>query len=950
MDSKRKISEDVSENTSSDQSQSRALTTPKKELLPEQKARVWIDRELEEAGWKVVDRSEYTPDLEAAAIREVLMTGNKEADYILMLGGKAVAVVEAKKSDIPLDDPHLIQQAEGYTTRLLKWFPAFEKPLKLVYVSNGKEIAFRDFHVPNSEYEQIETFHRPKDIVEKLNLPGYFDGLPYLSPKRLRDCQYHAIKNLEKSFKEGKEKALIVLATGAGKTFTACTICYRMLSFTKARRILFLVDRNNLGTGAKQEFQSFNLTQTGKNFSEIFAVEKLGRQKAEDKAEDAKSLKSKEKAGKVVISTIQRLYAQLTGQPEEVSEENEDSGMGHKEGEVVEVPKNAMLPPDYFDLIIIDECHRSIYSDWKKVLDYFSSARKIGMTATPIPETLAFFDKNQVANYTLEQSILDGVNVPGRILRIKTKIGENGGTVKKGEHVNSINVETKEVSNQTASEEKEYKKTDLNRSVVVRDQIRKVLQEYKDSVYTKMYPDREPNFDYLPKTLIFAESDIHASLIVEVAKEVFGREDDRFVQKITYSVDDCAERIQSFKRDVDFRIAVTVTLIATGTDVKPLEVLMFLSDVHSETLYTQMKGRGVRTISDEQLREVTPNAHGKELYYLIDAVGVTESEKHVASLSSGDGAGGGKTLNPTLKILLEWLSLGYVSDENLSLLAVKLLAIRKRCDPEDLVELYKVFPITLEDFAEKIMNALDSGKLPPFISPSNDNTERMDLVRVLLENKKARRILLGIARGFIKDLVDQKDEVISSGFSIEDAKKSTEAFESYVRLHKDDIEALRYIYNSEDGKLSHAVLQDLKSKLSAGLEGFGISRLWNDYALVQDDDTEVAKTTKEEITELIQLVRFAYGMIKRLVPLTSNYAQRFELWCGQKQRDLPMTPAQRELFKKIALYIAQNGGCSFKTLKEAIPDLATDLVRELGNAKAANEQIFSLNEFILKTA
>ena len=236
------------------------------------------------------------------------------------------------------------------------------------------------------------------------------------------------------------------------------------------------------------------------------------------------------------------------------------------------------------------------------------------------------------------------------------------------------------------------------------------------------------------------------------------------------------------------------------------------------------------------------------------------------------------------------------------------------------------------------------------ISPSNDNTERMDLVRVLLENKKARRILLGIARGFIKDLVDQKDEVISSGFSIEDAKKSTEAFESYVRLHKDDIEALRYIYNSEDGKLSHAVLQDLKSKLSAGLEGFGISRLWNDYALVQDDDTEVAKTTKEEITELIQLVRFAYGMIKRLVPLTSNYAQRFELWCGQKQRDLPMTPAQRELFKKIALYIAQNGGCSFKTLKEAIPDLATDLVRELGNAKAANEQIFSLNEFILKTA
>lgn len=950
MDSKKKISEGVSENSFSGQNQNRDLTQSKEELLPEQKARVWIDRELEEAGWKVVDRSDYTPDLEAAAIREVLMTGNKEADYILMIGGKAVAVIEAKKSDIPLDDPHLIRQAEGYRTRLLDWFPAYEKPLKLVYVSNGREIAFRDFHLPNSEYEPLKRFDTPKEIVKKLKLPGFFDGLPYLSHKRLRNCQYDAIKNLERSFKNGKKKALIVLATGSGKTYTACTICYRMMSFTPIRRVLFLVDRNNLGTGARQEFQSFNLTRDGKSFSDTFAVEKLGHQNAEDKNYSSRRAKFKDSRGIVVISTIQRLYAQLSGQTEDVSEENEDSGMGHKEGEVVEVPKNAALPPDYFDLIIIDECHRSIYSDWRKVLDYFSSARKIGMTATPIPETGPFFDDNQVANYTLEQSIIDGVNVPGRILRIKTEIGENGATVKKGERVDSINVETKEVSQQKATEEREYKKSELNRSVFVPDQIRKVLQEYKDSVYTRMYPDRDPNFDYLPKTLIFANSDEHANLIVKIAKEVFGREDDRFVQKITYSVDNCAERIQSFKRDVDFRIAVTVKLIATGTDIKPLEVLIFLSDVHTETLYTQMKGRGVRTISDDNLKEVTPNAHSKELYYLIDAVGVTESEKYVVPLSTGDEKDEEKAIRPTLKVLLEQLSLGFLSDDNLNLLAMKLITIRNRCETSDLKILYKVFPLTLEDFSEKILNALSSGKLPPFFSSSDENEVRRNLVSELLENQEARTTLLSISRGFVKNLPEQQDKVISAEFSIEAAKKSTEAFEAYVRQHQDDIEALRYIYNSENGKLTHTVLQDLKLKLSANLEGFSITRLWNDYSLVLNDDSRVAKTTREEITELIQLVRFAYGMIKRLVPLTANYAQRFELWCGQKQRDLPMTPEQKDLFKKIALYIAQNGSSSFEVLREVIRDLAEGLIRELGNPQAANEQIFSLNEFILKTA
>lgn len=141
-------------------------------------------------------------------------------------------------------------------------------------------------------------------------------------------------------------------------------------------------------------------------------------------------------------------------------------------------------------------------------------------------------------------------------------------------------------------------------------------------------PQREPDMNYLPKTLIFALNENHATNIVRIAKKVFGHEnDDTFVQKITYSSGDSNELIRQFRVNREFRIAVTCTLVATGTDVKPLEVLLFMRDVASEPLYIQMKGRGVRTIGDEQLRNVTPNAFSKDCFFLVDAVGVTEHDK-----------------------------------------------------------------------------------------------------------------------------------------------------------------------------------------------------------------------------------------------------------------------------------------------------------------------------------
>ena len=224
------------------------------------------------------------------------------------------------------------------------------------------------------------------------------------------------------------------------------------------------------------------------------------------------------------------------------------------------------------------------------------------------------------------------------------------------------------------------------------------METYRDAVYTEMFtdPQREPIMDYLPKTLIFALNEIHATNIVKIAKEVFGRTDNKFVQKITYSSGDSNELIRQFRNDKEFRIAVTCTLVATGTDVKPLEVVMFMRDVASEPLYIQMKGRGVRTIGDDQLRNVTPNAFSKDCYFLVDAVGVTESHKTVP----GGGRGPqGPTI--TLRRLLELLTHGNVSDENLLTLAAKLPRIEKKCNDRQREEFKKLALVGMKEIASK---------------------------------------------------------------------------------------------------------------------------------------------------------------------------------------------------------------------------------------------------------
>jgi len=914
-------------------------------MTPEEKARVKIDKQLNNAGWEIVSRQEYVPNY-ASAVKEGLMQGNKESDYLLFIDDKAIAVVEAKAESNSLGEI-VAQQAEWYSTHPQSWVGMwFENQIPLVYLANGNKIYFKNMLEPESEYVELTTMHTPKQMLKLIGKKSEYGALPKLEKRGLRDCQYNAERKLEEKLKLGHKKSLAILATGSGKTYLACLAAYRLLNYTPAtRRVLFLVDRNNLARQTESEFSLFDRTEKQQPMSSLYKINRL------KKAEDIN--------GEIVISTIQKLFAVLTGQA--LSEENEDKEDefigGVDDQTAIELGNDLKLPPDFFQFIIIDECHRSIYGKWKAVLDYFKDAKILGLTATPTPEAYAYFNENIIEKYTYDDSVVDGVNVPARVYRIKTAVTEHGGTIEQGDEVIELDRNGNVIGKYKADDRIDYTPTQLDRSVINPNQIEWVLKAYRDSIYTNLYPDREENWNYVPKTLIFAKDDNHATQIVEAVKKVFAEKfvdgivPETFVQKITYSAGDSNALIRDLRTEKEFRIAVTVTLVATGTDVKPLEVVLFMNDVKSEVLYTQMKGRGCRVINEDKLKEITPNADTKECFYIVDAVGVTESDKHIPK--PGPGGQGGKKI-PTLVQLLEYLSHGEVSDENLAFLRDYCASINRRYEDnvlfgrhlEQFISDFEFAPKTL---AFNINEALSKGTLPPFESVSEPNTLRKDLIYCLISNIAARNKLLEMHKGYFAVSQDN-DEVLYADFSKETAKKFIEAFEDYLNKNADNIEALRIIYNTEDTVITYSMLVELQEKLLAENRLFKPYNIWTNYKLLDTegvvDQLDVKQNTKA-LTHLIQLVRFAYKKNSNLKSLLKGYSQRFNLYCGQTQRSL--TPEQQEIMKQIADYIIEQGTISVGEINSVDPDLWRKAVISFG-APALAAEIIELSKFILKAA
>ncbi len=917
-------------------------------MLPEEKARVKIDKQLKKAGWDIVSRNEYIPD-STSAIKEALMQGNTESDYLLFVDNKAIAVVEAKREENLLG-AEVQHQGEFYAAHPKSWYGLWIHGLvPLVYLANGNKIYFKNLLKPDSDYEELSEMHSPKKMLQIIGKISTYGALPRIERQGLRDCQYRAEVKFEESIKTGKKKSLAILATGSGKTYLACLASYRLLNYTAVRRVLFLVDRNNLARQTESEYSQFDRTEGQMVMSSLYEIKRLRKE------EDIKAT--------IVISTIQKLFAILTGQQISYdSEDAEDEKLSEEEEkeaeETIQLGDHLTVPPDYFQLIIVDECHRSIYGKWKAVLDYFKDAHILGLTATPTPEAYAFFDNNIVENYTYEASVVDGVNVPPRIYRIRTEITEQGGRIRGGSEFHETARRTGYVTTQTAESTEEYKPVDLDRWIVNPLQIREVLTAFKHAIYEDLYPERSQTWEYIPKTLIFAKDDNHATQIVETVKSVFGPEfEDRnvpehFVQKITYTSGDSNGLIRDLRTEKDFRIAVTVTLVATGTDVRPLEVVLFMKDVHSDVLYTQMKGRGCRTISDDKLKEVTPNAETKECFYIVDAVGVTEGEKTLPHPKLESKV---KDKVYTLEILLQLLALKNVSDDNLWLLRDYCASIHKRYENspyfrrhlDEFITNYGFAPRTI---ANNIQQAYDENWLPPYISPSDDNAERMALISQLITNIPAREKLLEMKSGYLLQTDYDPDKLLYAGFSKETAKEFIEHFEQYLEENKDRLEALRIIYNAQDVTITHSMLLELRDSLLAESRQYGVYQIWKNYKILDEDglvDDLDLKSNFNALTNLIQIVRYAYKKNQRLTSLINGYARRFNLYCGQAQRIL--TNDQRELMRRIAEYVINDGAISVAELNEADTDLWRRGINVFG-PKDLNNEIQAMARILLGAA
>ncbi|RLS68166.1 MAG: restriction endonuclease subunit R, partial [Planctomycetota bacterium] len=632
-------------------------------MTPEQKARQQIDRQLEQAGWIVQDYAQIhiTAGLGVAVREFPLKTGF--ADYLLYAHAKAIGSVEAKPEGFGLMG--VAEQSTKYSIGLPKSLPNWEVPLPFAYESTGTECRFTNRKEPDARSRLVFTFHRPEELIRLVNLDkqvrGRLQEMPELNTGNLWKVQIDSIRNLEKSLALNKPRALIQMATGSGKTFTAVNFCYRLVKYADAKRILFLVDRNNLGKQTLNEFQQFVSPVNGYKFTEEYSVQHLKKNTIAP-------------AAKVCITTIQRLYSMLKGE-EDFQEENEEGSLFETENSLFKEPLpvvyNPKIPIEMFDFIVVDECHRSIYNIWRQVLEYFD-ASLIGLTATPTKQTIGFFGSNLVQDYAHEQAVVDGVNVGYDVYRIETKITKEGAMLARepGVFVPHRDRRTKGKKYKELDDDLTYTANQLDRDVVSENQIRLVVRTFKDKL-----PEIFPGRTEVPKTLVFAKTDLHAEDIVRILREDFGKGND-FCQKITSKSTGKKpdELLSEFRNSYFPRIAVTVDMIATGTDVKPLECLIFMRNIRSLGYFEQMKGRGCRVVDPDVLQSVTPDAKHKTHFVIVDAVGVCEDEKSATKPMD-------RKPSVPLDKILNLVAAGAAGDDIVSTLASRLSRLDQEVDP-----------------------------------------------------------------------------------------------------------------------------------------------------------------------------------------------------------------------------------------------------------------------------
>lgn len=869
-------------------------------MTPEQKARILIDKKLEQAGWTIQDVKRLNPVASiGVAVRE-FPTDTGPVDYALFVNGIPVGVIEAKKSDAGENITTVEEQSARYANSSFKWVKA-EYSIRFAYEATDKLIRFTDYKDIKFRSRTVFSFHRPETLETLLaswdTIRNNMKHFPPLDETGFRKCQINAIRNLDNSFANNRPKALVQMATGAGKTFTAITAAYRLLKYGKMNRILFLVDTKSLGEQAEREFLAYTPNDDPRSFSQLYGVRRL---KSSYIPSDVQ----------ICISTIQRMYSILKG--EELDESTEETSFAEYITADSKAPKevvyNEKYPPEFFDCIIVDECHRSIYNVWSQVLSYFDSFI-IGLTATPDKRTFAFFDENIVSEYPREQAIVDGVNVGEDIFLIETEITKNGARLMKQmiEYRNRLSREKRWLQ---MDEDVDYVPPQLDRDIVNPSQIRTVIRTFKENLFTTLFPRRKE----VPKTLIFAKTDSHADDILQIVRDEFGEGND-FCRKITYSAENPESVLSSFRNDYNPRIAVTVDMIATGTDVKPIECLIFMRDVRSKNYFEQMKGRGTRTLGKDDLQKVTPSAtENKDHFVIVDAVGVTKSKKCDTRALE-------RKPSVSMKELMMNVALGAKDEDTLTSLANRVIRLNSQMSNSERRQFEQTIGESAGKVAENLLNAFDEDVIAEKAKADTKTEEPSDEAL-----KQAQKDLIAQAvapfmnpdtRDFIENVRCSHDQIIDNvnldsvlfaGYDTqkeENADRVIQSFRTFIEENRDEILALRIIYSEPYANRTMAVeqLKTLYEKLKS--KGITIERLWDCYAIKKPD--KVKKGVMAQLADLISIIRFEMGYADQLSPFADKVNYNFMQWTLRRNAGaVHFTEEQMEWLRLIKDHIASS--------------------------------------------
>jgi type I restriction enzyme R subunit len=867
-------------------------------IAREARARKRIDEQLVSAGWVV--QSQKDANVAAGpgvAVREfVLEKGHGRVDYLLFLDAQPAGVIEAKPEGTTLVEVE--HQSGKYVDGLPGWMKAPVYPLPFIYEATGAETRFTNGYDPDARSRRVFSFHRPetlsewsRQIIENPDAETFrarLKVMPLLDSQGLWGVQATAITNLEESLREDRPRALIQMATGSGKTFTAANVAFRLIRHAEATRILFLVDRSTLGKQTKLEFEKFVIPDTQRSFPAEYNVQHL-------------TTNTIDTTSRVCISTIQRVFSILKGDQELDPEMDEHSVYELPVSEPVEAEYNPKLPPDAFDIIVIDECHRSIYGLWRQVLEYFD-AHLIGLTATPTKQTFGFFNQNLVMEYSHDMAVADGVNVDFTIYKIKTAITEAGSKIDVGEFAGYRDRMTRKVRWNAVDEPVEYAPKQLDRAVVAPDQIRLILSTFRDRLFTELFPGRKT----VPKTLIFAKDDSHADDVVQMVREVFGKGND-FATKITYRAKDgkAEDLLQAFRNSLNPRIVVTVDMIATGTDVKPLECLIFMRTVRSRTYFEQMIGRGVRIMDDTGFQSVTDDAKHKDRFIVVDAVGVTDTDLIETTLPLE------RKATTSLKDLMKVVGFGIAEPDLASTIAGRLARLDTRLPDDERQMLSKLAGGTgLRDIARDIVAALDpdnqlaavqegGGSIDDATAVQQATTRLItESLKPLATNPELRNAILDVQKSF-EQTIDEaaKDELLEAAPSQEGRERAAamiKSFRDYIDEHKDDIRALEVLYSRpHNDRLTFAEIKELALAIELPPRRWTPEKLWHAYEML--DKSKVRGSGGKMLTDIVSLVRYALDQDDDLVPFRDQVENRFAGWLlTQEQTGVTFTPEQRQ--------------------------------------------------------